>query len=97
MMDVIETSFKEKGYLSLRGFVSFLSENYPLYKMSYVTALKLAQAGELGIRIGGVYRISENEARRWVTLDEQPKKETIRIKKENLYGLPENLKYLEEQ
>lgn len=96
-MNEPEISFGEKGYLSLKKFVEFLEIHYPLYAMSYGTALKLARNNMLGFRVGGVWRVSEAEAKRWVTLDEQAKEKRDKFLNPNSsYTLPKDLKHFSE-
>lgn len=54
--------------LSLTGFVNHLRDNFPTMAISYPTALKLVKAGSIrSIRVGGVYKISTDEAKRFAS------------------------------
>mgnify|MGYP000110675730 CR=1 FL=1 len=59
---------ESRGYLSLNKFVKYLKENHPTAYVSYPTALKLVETNQLRARkVGAQYRISMEEASRWVT------------------------------
>lgn len=67
MAKTLVYQLESRGYLSLNKFVQYLKENHPGAYISYPTALKAVELGQLRARkVGSQYRITQTEAERWI-------------------------------